>query len=85
MCSQVRYPLLAFSEDCASVSRAYHNYTPVLGGVAPVMAEGSPTHHRPRRRNAVKHGKVVEIKGHKFVLTYFKQFTFCGHCTRFLW
>jgi tRNA(Ile2) C34 agmatinyltransferase TiaS len=40
---------------------------------------------RPKRRNAVKHGKVVEIKGHKFVLTYFKQFTFCGHCTRFLW
>lgn len=29
--------------------------------------------------------QVVEIKNHKFVLNYFKSFTFCGHCTRFLW
>ena len=47
------------------------------------MADGEV--RRPKRRNAVKHNKIVEIKGHKFVLTYFKQFTFCGHCTRFLW
>nr|CAA73553.1 Serine/Threonine protein kinase [Suberites domuncula] len=40
---------------------------------------------RPKRRNAVRQRQVVEIRGHKFVLNYFKQFTFCGHCTRFLW
>lgn len=40
---------------------------------------------RPRRRNAVRQRQLVEIKGHKFVLTYFKGFTFCGHCSRFLW
>ena len=49
------------------------------------MAEVDTSPRRPKRRNAVRHGKVVEIKGHKFVLTYFKGFTFCGHCTRFLW
>lgn len=27
----------------------------------------------------------MEINGHKFVLNYFKGFTFCGHCSRFLW
>ena len=41
--------------------------------------------HRPKRRNAVRQANVVEVKGHKFVLTYFKTFTFCGHCGRFLW
>ena len=40
---------------------------------------------RPKRRNAVRQANVVEVKGHKFVLTYFKTFTFCGHCGRFLW
>ncbi|XP_065899034.1 protein kinase C alpha type-like isoform X2 [Dysidea avara] len=45
------------------------------------MAETS----RPRRRNAIRQRQTVEIKGHKFVLTYFKQFTFCGHCSKFLW
>lgn len=40
---------------------------------------------RPRRRNAVKHRPIHEVKGHKFVATYFKQFTFCGHCSKFLW
>ena len=40
---------------------------------------------RPKRRNAVRQANVVDVKGHKFVLTYFKTFTFCGHCGRFLW
>ena len=46
---------------------------------------GSVGPRRPKRRNAVRQRQVVEIKGHKFVLHYFAQFTFCGHCTRFLW
>lgn len=33
----------------------------------------------------MRQANVVEVKGHKFVLTYFKTFTFCGHCGRFLW
>lgn len=40
---------------------------------------------KPRRRNAVKQRPIHEVKGHKFVATYFKQFTFCGHCSKFLW
>ncbi|CAI8052920.1 Protein kinase C alpha type [Geodia barretti] len=51
------------------------------------MADGSMDvePRRPVRRNAVRQANVVEVKGHKFVLTYFKTFTFCGHCGRFLW
>lgn len=48
-------------------------------------AEPGELVRRPKRRNAVRHPNVVEVKGHKFVLTYFKTFTFCGHCGRFLW
>lgn len=40
---------------------------------------------RPRRRNAIRQKQIVEVKGHRFVLTYFKNFTFCGHCSKFLW
>ncbi|XP_064406888.1 protein kinase C alpha type-like [Halichondria panicea] len=49
------------------------------------MSDRSDRAVRPKRRNAVRQRQVVEIRGHKFVLNYFKQFTFCGHCTRFLW
>lgn len=51
-----------------------------------IMAEPQDLEpRRPKRRNAVRQANVVEVKGHKFVLTYFKTFTFCGHCGRFLW
>jgi hypothetical protein len=49
------------------------------------MSDSSLPPRKPQRRNAVRQRQVVEIKGHKFVLHYFGQFTFCGHCTRFLW
>ena len=48
-------------------------------------SDSSLVHRKPQRRNAVRQRQVVEIKNHKFVLNYFKSFTFCGHCTRFLW
>ena len=38
-----------------------------------------------RRRGAVRHLKVHEHNGHKFVAKFFSQFTFCSFCDDFLW
>ncbi|KAK0399845.1 hypothetical protein QR680_003244 [Steinernema hermaphroditum] len=38
-----------------------------------------------RRRGAIKHARVHEIRGHQFVATFFRQPTFCSLCTDFMW
>ncbi|XP_055383057.1 putative protein kinase C delta type homolog isoform X2 [Condylostylus longicornis] len=37
------------------------------------------------RRDAVKHQKIHEFNGHKFVAKFFRQPTFCAFCNLFLW
>uniref|UniRef100_A0AC35FPS8 Protein kinase C n=1 Tax=Panagrolaimus sp. PS1159 TaxID=55785 RepID=A0AC35FPS8_9BILA len=38
-----------------------------------------------RRRGAIKHARVHEIRGHHFLATFFRQPTFCSLCSEFMW
>ena len=38
-----------------------------------------------KRRGAVRHMKIHDKNGHKFVAKFFSQFTFCSYCDKFLW
>ncbi|CAH2075105.1 unnamed protein product, partial [Iphiclides podalirius] len=38
-----------------------------------------------QRRGAIKHYKIHEVNGHRFVAKFFRQPTFCAFCKEFLW
>ncbi|XP_028166384.1 putative protein kinase C delta type homolog isoform X5 [Ostrinia furnacalis] len=38
-----------------------------------------------QRRGAIKHHKIHEVNGHRFVAKFFRKPTFCAFCKEFLW
>ncbi|CAK1553476.1 unnamed protein product [Leptosia nina] len=56
-----------------------------LGDVTETDVRRSRGKRITQRRGAIKHHKVHEVHGHRFVAKFFRQPTFCAFCKDFLW
>lgn len=57
----------------------------ILNNLFPASDGDSVVEGLAHRRGAVKHQKVHQVRGHRFLAKFFRQPTVCTFCKDFLW
>lgn len=68
-----------------SNDKVANQHEPLKEQVSEMTLDDESKVRRGGHRNAMKRKKMVEFRHHKFLLTYFKQPSFCSVCSGFIW